>query len=300
MLASTIVPQTQALDAYIAALGKSRRFQNVKGPLYDPVNGWNPGYRVLSSDLRSPIPKTPFEAIHKFPDVYMGQPAEAETTSIGYMPFAWMQDGVKIFVHPVQYELARARAIREIYRRMMEDAGKPGFWSGNAKGPDMKKYGKYWVEWNKATTGHSVMDYDKPRDVLFKDRFIRFLNEFRKGRINKDNNSIDTANKYKEDKWGISGETWEKMSKMGKTAGILYAAGLAGGPLGIAVAAGAMAGIATAKWAMNKGKKIAGDIKRVYSYDKAKTRTTPKKNEKWWQKAARVLKDTTKQVVRGA
>ncbi len=118
--ANTIVPQINALDKYILQLSKSQRFKNIKGPLYDPNTGWNPGYRVYASDLRSIIPLKPFESIHKTADVYFGQPADAEADSIGFMPFTWMQDGAKISVHPILYELERAKGIRKLYETLMQ------------------------------------------------------------------------------------------------------------------------------------------------------------------------------------
>lgn len=121
--ANTIVPQINMLDRYILQLSKSQRFKNVKGPLYDPNTGWNPGYRVYASDLRSIIPLKPFESIHKTADVYFGQPADAEADSIGFMPFTWIQDGTKISVHPINYELERAKGIRNLYESLMRELG---------------------------------------------------------------------------------------------------------------------------------------------------------------------------------
>ncbi len=64
-MVDAIMPQINTLDDYIMKLAKSPRFKNVKGPLYDPNTGWNPGYRVMAADLRSIIPLNPFEALHK-------------------------------------------------------------------------------------------------------------------------------------------------------------------------------------------------------------------------------------------
>lgn len=60
---NSITPEIRKLDQYIATLSRSTRFKNVTGPLYDPVNGWNPGYRVMAKDLMTIIPFTPFSAI---------------------------------------------------------------------------------------------------------------------------------------------------------------------------------------------------------------------------------------------
>ena len=67
--------QVKVLDRYIAQLNASKRFQNVRGLLYDPNTGWNAGYRVYANDLRSIIPLKPLEALHSRPDVYFGEPA---------------------------------------------------------------------------------------------------------------------------------------------------------------------------------------------------------------------------------
>lgn len=107
--------QIKMLDQYIEQLSKSTRFKNVTGPLYHPDGGWNPGYRVFAKDLLSPIPLKPFEAIHDRADVPIGEPAEAETASIGFMPFKWFQDGVEIVANPIGYEIERAKAIRKLY-----------------------------------------------------------------------------------------------------------------------------------------------------------------------------------------
>lgn len=174
-----VVPQIQTLDNYIAQLSKSTRFKNVKGPLYDPNTGWNPGYRVFASDLKSIIPLNAFEALHKKADIAFGQPAEAEANSIGFMPFTWIQNGVKMSVHPILYELSRAKAIREIYGEVLKMTDGVSFWTGKALTLDTKELAKEWQQWNYALYDHDVGDYDEyaggEDNVLFKDRFGKFL-----------------------------------------------------------------------------------------------------------------------------
>lgn len=174
-----VVPQIQTLDNYIAQLSKSTRFKNVKGPLYDPNTGWNPGYRVFASDLMSIIPLNAFEALHKKADIAFGQPAEAEANSIGFMPFTWIQNGVKMSVHPILYELSRAKAIREIYGEVLKMTDGVSFWTGKALTLDTKELAKEWQQWNYALYDHDVGDYDEyaggEDNVLFKDRFGKFL-----------------------------------------------------------------------------------------------------------------------------
>lgn len=46
MVGKVIYPQIRLLDQYMDALAKSKRFTRGTGPLYDPVNGWNPYYHV--------------------------------------------------------------------------------------------------------------------------------------------------------------------------------------------------------------------------------------------------------------
>lgn len=140
-IAEAIIPQIKTLDSYILQLSKSPRFKNVKGPLYDPNTGWNPGYRVYASDLRSIIPLKPFEALHKTADVYFGQPADAEADSIGFMPFTWIQDGVKMSVHPINYELERAKGIRKIYENLLKSLNR--MTGANPYGADPHDVDKY-------------------------------------------------------------------------------------------------------------------------------------------------------------
>ena len=181
-IADTIKPQMDALDIYITELSKSQRFKNVQGMLYDPVSGWNPGYRVMASDLRTIIPLNPFEAIHKTPDIYFGSPAEAETSSTGFLPFTWYQNKAKISVHPILYELARAKAIREIYENVCKDIGKPSFWDPiKSKELDIADYAVQWNQWNSAIADHDVGGYDVERDVIFKNRFTDFYTRIQKG-----------------------------------------------------------------------------------------------------------------------
>lgn len=70
----------------------------------------------------SAIPLNPFEAIHSKMDVKIGESADEEGETKGYMPFTWMQDGVKISVHPINYEIARAKAIRKLYEYVADKA----------------------------------------------------------------------------------------------------------------------------------------------------------------------------------
>lgn len=124
----------KALDAYIDQLVQSPRFKGVKGPLYHPETGWNPGYRVFASDLMSPIPLEPFEAIHDKADVPFGTPVEAETGSVGFMPFTWIQNNARISVNPVGYEIERAKALKKLYKWVAEQAADTMFntaWFGS-------------------------------------------------------------------------------------------------------------------------------------------------------------------------
>jgi hypothetical protein len=113
-------------------LSSSSRFNNVKGPLYDVVTGWNPGYRVLSTDLLSVIPLEPFTTISGKRNIPIGRPAPRETDSTGFMPFKWIDSkGHENVVHPILYELQRAKAIRQIYNNMIAASVEPGWFSNN-------------------------------------------------------------------------------------------------------------------------------------------------------------------------
>ena len=133
-----IAPQVSKLDAYILYLSKSKRFQNVKGPLYDINTGWNPGYRVFQSDLMSPIPLTPFEDIHTKYDVSIGQPGGRSEDWLGVMPFTWTQHGATVSAHPIKYELERAKRIRGLWIDMWHDIEDYGEGSGGLFSDDME------------------------------------------------------------------------------------------------------------------------------------------------------------------
>ena len=259
--------QTYTLDKYISKLAKSQRFKNVKGPLYDPNTGWNPGYRVMANDLRSIIPLKPFEALHKTPDVYFGQPADAEVDSIGYMPFTWMQDGVKLTVHPINYELARAKGIREIYSRIARDMDtKRTFWTNRLFTPEelLKDYGEYWTEWNKALVSHKIGGYENENDVLFKDKFVKFLKKLRSGQIQGKDNNLETATKKKGIDWGT-----------------VATVGLAlGSPVGLAIVGIGMAG----KALFNAGKKAVKNVSRILNYDKGDPNLEYKDGDSWLER----------------
>lgn len=291
ILVKTLMPQCVAIDKYVKQLSQLQRFKNVKGPLYDPNTGWNPGYRVYASDLRSIIPLTPFEAIHLKPDVYFGKPAAAEVDSIGFMPFTWMQDGVKMSVHPINYEIARAKAIRKIYEKVLLDSGMPGFWTGKAKGPNLEKYYGYWKEWNRALADHSIGGYDNENDVLFKDRFGRFLKKLRAGQIQGKNNNLDTA---KGQAQGYLAEKWDDMGGNAKWGTAMLAA-TAVSPLAGAVVATAFV---AAKGYQHAKEKVQ-NVKRILDYDKATDgmngELADDKNLSWWERGKRLAKRKLRQ-----
>lgn len=169
-------------------LSNSPRFKNVRGPLYDPEQGWNPGYRVLASDLLTVIPAKPFSSIHLKRDLTIpyANVRGPETNSIGFLPFGWVQRGVPISVNPIGYELQRAIAIRKIYTRIIEQTRTAGWFSDNDDEDLMRYFKKYtaaWNEWNYATKSHKIEDYPNKQDVVYEDFFGRFLNKLRAGKI---------------------------------------------------------------------------------------------------------------------
>lgn len=68
----------------------------------------------------SPIPMTPFEAMHARADVPFGTAVSPEIDSIGYMPFTWMQDGMKVSANPVLFEYKRANVIWRIWNSLRQ------------------------------------------------------------------------------------------------------------------------------------------------------------------------------------
>ena len=204
---TTIKPQVQKLDSYIDALNKSKRFRNVKGPLYDPINGWNHGYRVFQSDLMSPIPMNPFEGIHDKADVKLGEPSRGDESYIGIMPYTWIQNGVQVSAHPLKYELARALAIRKIWSNLWDDVKdskkwketswwKRGLYSFGAiykdHVSDIQNYlfPKYDKEWRKTSY---VTQGGFGNDIVYGDRFVKFLEKFRAGEIDHKQNNMNTV-----------------------------------------------------------------------------------------------------------
>ena len=291
-IAEAIIPQIKTLDSYILQLSKSPRFKNVKGPLYDPDTGWNPGYRVYASDLRSIIPLKPFEALHKTADVYFGQPADAEMDSIGFMPFTWMQDGVKISVHPINYELARAKGIRGIYENMLKSLARMKVSDPNGVDPSFvheylndptwitKAHANAWIRWNRALTAK----YEKPDDVLFKDRFGRFLKKLRAGKIQGKDNNLETA---KGQAQGLVSEWWEDGSDAVSSGNIMGAARQFGA-IGMIAATGVLA----VKAVKNK----IQNVKRIFDYDKGDPNLEYKEGDSWLQRRKKDAKRLARKV----
>lgn len=95
----------KALKEYRDKIRQRDRFRNVKGKVFDPMTGWNPGYRVMQQDLMSAIPTNPFEEIHSKADIPIGTPHPAELDGTGFMPFKWTDFwGTTVFAHPIIFE----------------------------------------------------------------------------------------------------------------------------------------------------------------------------------------------------
>ena len=258
-----ISPQITAIDKYILQLSKSTRFQNVKGPLYDPNKGWNIGYRVLASDLMTPIPLTPFEAVHSKPDIPFGQPAAAEVDSIGFMPFKWIQKGVQQCVHPIKYELARAKAIRDIYKRYLDELCNTYKSTENADNSTAKWYTQCWTEWNYAIGKHNIGGYENENDVLFKDRFGKFLEKLRAGKIQGSDNNINTAVGQAQ---GWIEETAEWVSDAQKAV-------------------------------FKPIVKLVQNVARVFDYDKGDSSLDYKEGDSWWERRKKDAKRVARKVM---
>lgn len=224
--------ELEAIDNYISQLQKSQRFKNVSGPLYDPIRGWNPGYRVLQSDLMSAIPLTPFEQIHSKMDVVLGEPAEPEYDSIGYMPFAWVQNGVKFSAHPINFEIQRARNIRKIWEDLAFDLINGAGWTSNifdAKRVRETVFPKFAKRWREQAL-ISQMDYGffKVDDIWFKDKFVQFINKFRRGEIDHDQNDLEHAQRGMTSKFAnavgegaVAGADWAVGRHVGNVSRVL-------------------------------------------------------------------------------
>lgn len=253
VIQDSLAEEIKKLDQWIQVLAKSDRFKNVKGPLYDVEKGWNPGYRVFAKDLMSPIPLTPFEEIHAKPDVPFGEPAEPERESKGWKPFTWDQKGAHISVHPINYEMARAMAIRKIYEWTIQELLKPHWYS--AMGIDMKDFKEttlpkamnWWEGWNSATIDHEFEELDTDT-YLFQSKFDKFYQMLLDGKIDSSNNNLQTATNLTGDGF------WENFWEGTKTT-LYYASGI-----GLI----ADAGEAIGKWAA----KTTENVERAFSYNK--------------------------------
>ena len=224
--------------------------------------------------------------------MYFGQPADAEADSIGFMPFTWMQDGAKISVHPILYELERAKGIRKLYENLMRGLG---FAATNPYGGYPNAYGRYptdptqliklysqtWNSWNRALTAN----YEKPDDVLFKDRFGRLLKKLRAGKIQGKDNNLETA---KGQAQGWLAEKWDDLSDSTKSAakwGAALAVGTAiAGPVGTLVVGGAFLASKVVGAAIDAGKKVAKDVGRTFDYDKGLKDLEYKEGDSWWER----------------
>ena len=261
---TTIKPQVQKLDFYINQIKKSKRFRNVKGPLYDPINGWNPGYRVFQSDLMSPIPMNPFEGIHDKADVKLGEPSRGDESYIGIMPYTWIQNGVQVSVHPLKYELARALTIRKIWSNLWDDVKdskkwketswwKRGLYSFGAiykdHVSDIQNYlfPKYDKEWRKTSY---VTQGGFGNDIVYGDRFVKFLEKFRAGEIDHAQNSMNTVDDM--------GKTdWKGILKTAGTVALILTTGGMG-----------YASLKAGQWAMGKIQNTTKRISKDASYGK--------------------------------
>lgn len=261
---TTIKPQVQKLDFYIDQIKKSKRFRNVKGPLYDPINGWNPGYRVFQSDLMSPIPMNPFEGIHDNADVKLGEPSRGDESYIGIMPYTWIQNGVQVSAHPLKYELARALTIRKIWSNLWDDVKdskkwketswwKRGLYSWGAiykdHVSDIQNYlfPKYDKEWRKTSY---VTQGGFGNDIVYGDRFVKFLEKFRAGEIDHKQNNMKTVDDMGKIDWKGVLKTAGTVALILSTGGVGYAA------------------LKTGQWAMGKIQNTTKRISKDASYGK--------------------------------
>ena len=199
-----------------------------------------------------------------------GQPTDAEVDSIGFMPFTWIQDGAKISVHPINYEIARAKAIRQIYAMYLKGWDGYSIWTGKPLAIDTKKLSQYWTEWNSALVSHKIGGYDNEDEVLFKDRFAKFLKKLRSGQIQGKDNNLETA---KGQAQGKMGEWWEN-TKNAVASGDVFGAAAQGGTLAMTAAAG----VAAFNFAKGKVKNVS----RIMDYDKGLKDLEYKEGDSWW------------------
>ena len=124
------------------------------------------------------------------------------------MPFTWIQDGVKIAVNPIKYELARARAIRQMYADYSEmwnaaDPYRPSTIPGNDA---LDKLASNWLDWNKALVAHKVSGGIDTSEYIYRDRFAKFLEKLRAGQVQGKDNNAENALKQTDGFWEEAGE----------------------------------------------------------------------------------------------
>lgn len=136
-----------------------KRFGSVKGPIYDPDKGWNPGYRVRQIDLMTAMSSNPFEAIHPRMDIPIGVPwPDPEVNSIGYMPFKWRfyTTGNQLWnapmvADPILFEMERAFQREQFWATL---------WNKVFTNPVKIEKGFGFVAWNTQRGGHLAGAFD--------------------------------------------------------------------------------------------------------------------------------------------
>lgn len=136
------------------------------------------------------------------------------------------------------------------------------------------------MEWNKALVKHSFGGYENEDDVLFKDRFVKFIKKVRSGQIQGKDNNLATA---LDDK--------KRMGDM--TKGALIGAAIGSWVPGVGTVVGAAVGVGVVAAAKVIGKTVK-NTKRMLNYDRAKNGVNGEladdKNLSWWQRTKRFAK----------
>ena len=175
------------------------------------------------------------------------------------------ENGAKISANPINFEIERAKATRKLFRWAANLIGDTLFntnsWMFGGGSSAMKDYQdllrkdgfKSWRSWNSPVGNREMFDYENENAVLYRDKFGKFYEKFKKGEISDKENTIEKAGNIDKTNWGKIG--------MGAIRVLIP------GTIAVEMATDAVV-------------KKVGDIKREFSYDKRDPNEGKEKIEK--------------------
>lgn len=156
----------------------------------------------MPEDLKTAIPLVPFEEFHEKRDIPFGTPAEPETESKGYMPFTWIQNGVRVSADPIRYDMFRAALLLTAMEKWYSKFDALCIRWGSNSGRIKREWNKYldntvyqqWRQLNAVATlpyddGDKVGWVSKDQ-VWYGDKFSKFINAIRSGNVSEADNNL--------------------------------------------------------------------------------------------------------------